>query len=410
MREIIGASLVFLCNEKCEVLQDYGVVFDEKILEVGDYESLVLKYPYLKTQFFENSILLPAFINPHIHFEFSNNVASFNYGSFANWLESVMKNRGAILQNCEIAIQNAINTQLKSGVGSVGAISSYLKEVNLLKSSPLNAVVFMEFLGSSYSLERLEIFETQFRDLKALENERFKIALALHAPYSVQKDMALSIIKLAKDSQSLLSTHFLESFEELEWLENSSGWFKSFYQKFLNQTNAQSLYKSVNEYIEMFKDTHTLFVHNQFASLKMLKKIKAQVKNAFLITCPVSNRLLSGKVLDLEKVKKANLNVSIATDGLSSNISLNFLDELRAFLFSQKPMPLLELAKITLLGATHYGAKALGLNNGEIKENKRADLSVFSFDESFTKEQAILQFLLHAKGVECLFLGGKKVI
>ncbi len=40
MQEIIGASLVFLCNEKCEVLEDYGVVFDEKIVEAGDYKNL----------------------------------------------------------------------------------------------------------------------------------------------------------------------------------------------------------------------------------------------------------------------------------------------------------------------------------------------------------------------------------
>ncbi|MCQ2779204.1 metal-dependent hydrolase, partial [Helicobacter pylori] len=92
MQEIIGASLVFLCNEKCEVLEDYGVVFDEKIVEVGGYQSLTLKHPHLKAQFFENSVLLPAFINAHTHFEFSNNKASFDYGSFSGWLGSVLNN------------------------------------------------------------------------------------------------------------------------------------------------------------------------------------------------------------------------------------------------------------------------------------------------------------------------------
>ncbi|MCQ2642803.1 adenosine deaminase [Helicobacter pylori] len=407
--QIIGASLVFLCNEKCEVLEDYGVVFDEKIVEIGDYQSLTLKYPNLKAQFFENSVLLPAFINAHTHFEFSNNKASFDYGSFSGWLGSVLNNGGAILENCQGAIQNAISTQLKSGVGSVGAISNHLIEVDLLKESPLSAVVFLEFLGSRYSLEKLKAFEAKFKELKDLEDKKLKAALAVHAPYSVQKDMALSVIQLAKDSQSLLSTHFLESLEELEWVENSKGWFENFYQHFLKESHFKSLYDGANDYIDMFKDTHTLFVHNQFASLEALKRIKSQVKNAFLITCPFSNRLLSGKALDLERTKEAGLSVSVATDGLSSNISLSLLDELRAFLLAHN-MPLLELAKIALLGATRHGAKALALNNGEIEANKRADLSVFGFNEKFTKEQAILQFLLHAKEVECLFLGGKRVI
>ncbi len=407
--QIIGASLVFLCNEKCEVLEDYGVVFDEKIVEIGDYQSLTLKYPHLKAQFFENSVLLPAFINAHTHFEFSNNKASFDYGSFSGWLGSVLNNGGAILENCQGAIQNAIAVQLKSGVGSVGAISNHLIEVNLLKESPLSAVVFLEFLGSSYSLEKLKAFEAKFKELKDLEDKKLKAALAVHAPYSVQKDMALSVIQLAKDSQSLLSTHFLESFEELEWVENSKGWFENFYQHFLKESHFKSLYKGANDYIDMFEDTHTLFVHNQFASLEVLKRIKSQVKNAFLITCPFSNRLLSGKALDLERIKEAGLSVSVATDGLSSNISLSLLDELRAFLLTHN-MPLLKLAKIALLGATRHGAKALALNNGEIEVSKRADLSVFNFGEKFTKEQAILQFLLHAKEVERLFLGGKRVI
>ncbi len=407
--QIIGASLVFLCNEKCEVLEDYGVVFDEKIVEVGDYQSLTLKYPHLKVQFFENSVLLPAFINAHTHFEFSNNKASFDYGSFSGWLGSVLNNGGAILENCQGAIQNAISTQLKSGVGSVGAISNHLIEANLLKESPLSAVVFLEFLGSSYSLEKLKAFEAKFKELKDLEDKKLKAALAVHAPYSVQKDMALSVIQLAKDSQSLLSTHFLESLEELEWVENSKGWFENFYQHFLKESHFKSLYEGANDYIDMFKDTHTLFVHNQFASLEALKRIKSQVKSAFLITCPFSNRLLSGKALDLERIKEAGLSVSVATDGLSSNISLSLLDELRAFLLTHN-MPLLKLAKIALLGATRHGAKALALNNGEIEVSKRADLSVFSFGEKFIKEQAVLQFLLHAKEVERLFLGGKRVI
>ncbi|RVZ23380.1 metal-dependent hydrolase, partial [Helicobacter pylori] len=133
-------------------------------------------------------------INAHTHFEFSNNKASFDYGSFSGWLGSVLNNGGAILENCQGAIQNAIIVQLKSGVGSVGAISNHLIEVNLLKESPLNAVVFLEFLGSSYSLEKLKAFEAKFKELKDLEDVKLKAALAVHAPYSVQKDMALSVI------------------------------------------------------------------------------------------------------------------------------------------------------------------------------------------------------------------------
>lgn len=55
-------------------------------------------------------------------------------------------------------------------MGSVGVIFNYLIEVNLLKESFLNVVVFLEFLGSSYFLEKLKVFEVKFKELKDLED------------------------------------------------------------------------------------------------------------------------------------------------------------------------------------------------------------------------------------------------
>lgn len=90
-------------------------------------------------------------------------------------------------------------------------------------------------------------------------------------------------------------------------------------------------------------------------------------------------------MLDLERIKEVGLSVSVVIDGLSFNILLSFLDELRVFLFIYN-MLLLELVKIVFLGVIRYGVKVLVLNNGEIEVNKRVDLSVFGFNEKFIKE------------------------
>lgn len=90
-------------------------------------------------------------------------------------------------------------------------------------------------------------------------------------------------------------------------------------------------------------------------------------------------------MLDLERIKEVGLSVSVVIDGLSFNILLSFLDELRVFLFFYN-MLLLELVKIVFLGVIRYGVKVLVLNNGEIEVNKRVDLSVFGFNEKFIKE------------------------
>ncbi|MCH3853111.1 amidohydrolase family protein, partial [Campylobacter jejuni] len=97
--------------------------------------------------------------------------------------------------------------------------------------------------------------------------------------------------------------------------------------------------------------------------------------------CAFSNRLLSQKTFDLKKALKSGLNIHLGTDGLSSNISLSILDEMRASLLVHTDFDLLKLAPKLLQMATLYPAKALNLNLGEIKQGKMADFSVFELGE-----------------------------
>ncbi|MCW1871493.1 amidohydrolase family protein, partial [Campylobacter jejuni] len=74
-------------------------------------------------------------------------------------------------------------------------------------------------------------------------------------------------------------------------------------------------------------------------------------------------------------------NIHLGTDGLSSNISLSLLDEMRANLLIHKNFDLLELASKLLQMVTLYPARALNLNLGELKKGKIADFSVFELGE-----------------------------
>ncbi|EIT3397224.1 amidohydrolase family protein, partial [Campylobacter jejuni] len=113
------------------------------------------------------------------------------------------------------------------------------------------------------------------------------------------------------------------------------------------------------------------------------------------------------KSLDLKTALKSGLNIHLGTDGLSSNISLSLLDEMRANLLIHKNFDLLELASKLLQMVTLYPARALNLNLGELKKGKIADFNVFELGEC-DKKQAPLQFILNAKEVDKLFIKGKE--
>ncbi|MDU7692856.1 MAG: aminofutalosine deaminase family hydrolase [Helicobacter sp.] len=398
--QILGASRVFLCDNDFNVAKDFGVVFDSKILEVGNYKELCLKYKNAKASFFDNSILMPSFSNPHIHFEFSGNNGTLELGDFGIWLRSVMKNRDYLMRHCEIHIERAIKEQLKSGVSAVGAISSYGLDIKLLAKSPLKVVLFNEILGSKEELidTLFSNFIARFEESKSFESPNFKPALAIHSPYSVHPKLAKKVLDL--ESNALISTHFLESSHERVFLDKNIGFFNSFYKDFLN---LKKPFYSADSFLDLFSShKKVLFAHCLFANEAEFKRI---FEMGFCISCPKSNKLLSNKMLEPSRLNTNKM--GIATDGKSSNNNLDFLDELRIALFASN-QDIATRANELILQATKINANALDLNSGEIKEGMDADFCIFNLD-CVDVQNLALHFILYAKAPHKMYINGKEI-
>lgn len=404
---IISAKYIFLCDEKFSILENKAFVFEDKILELGELEELKKRYPkakLIKTS--PNCVILPAFINPHTHLEFSANSTTLHFGEFLTWLKSVIKSRSMLNEQAkEELILTNIQKMQKSGIGTIGEISSFGSDLNpCVKASQngMRVIFFNEILGINEAQiqDKKQEFLTRFENSLKFKDEFFMPAISVHSAYSTHPELAKFAINLAKKQKLLISTHFLESKAENAWLKEAKGGFKEWFKNFT--PNPKPLYK-VGEFIQLFKGIRTLFTHCVY-----LKEMDLLDKNLHSIThCAFSNRLLSQKTFDLKKALKSGLNIHLGTDGLSSNISLSILDEMRANLLVHTNFDLLKLAPKLLQMATLYPAKALNLNLGEIKQGKIADFSVFELGEC-DKEQAPLQFILNAKEVQKLFIKGKE--
>ncbi|MCR2063493.1 aminofutalosine deaminase family hydrolase [Campylobacter helveticus] len=401
---IISASKMFLCDEKFSILEDFAFVFDEVILEFGKIEILKQKYPnakLIKTK--ANSLILPAFINPHTHLEFSANSYTLHFGDFFTWLKSVISSRQNLSQEVkDELITQTLNKMQKTGTSTIGEISSFGSDLESCAKHSMRVIYFNEILGTdkTQNLQKKEEFLKRFEKAMAYKDDLFIPAISIHSPYSTNLELAKFAISLAQKHQMLLSTHFLESKAENLWLKKSSGEFKQWLKNFT--PNPKPLYQ-INEYIELFRGLRTLFTHCVY-----LKEFELLDKNLHAIThCAFSNRLLSQKSLALKKALKSGLNIHLGTDGLSSNISLSMLDEMRTNLLIHKDFELNALAKKLLLMATLYPAKALNLNLGTLAVGKMADFSVFEVKEC-DNTQLPLQFILNAKEVQKLFIKGKE--
>ncbi|MFR1724892.1 amidohydrolase [Emergencia timonensis] len=99
---------------------------------------------------------------------------------------------------------------------------------------------------------------------------------------------------------------------------------------------------------------------------------------------PISNLKLASGISDAPKMMGMGINVAIGTDSVSSNNSLNFLEEVKAFATIAKIKakdPTVITPKQALRAATRNGALGQGRKNcGLIKEGFQADLIVLRTD------------------------------
>ncbi len=398
----LRADYILTVNEKYEILKDAEIVFDKKIISISKTTSKDSKY------LGKNSVIMPALINTHTHLEFSNNQTLLEYGDFMCWLNSVIDSREELFSDCKSeCFKNAIKEMKKSGVCAFGEISSTGNDLKYLKYSPLKVVYFNEIIGTNPAAADMiyQDFLGRLEESTKIANEKFKVGISIHSPYSVHPFLMRKIIDIAKKDNLPLQAHFMESKAERKWLDKGEGEFKIFFKKHFK--NAKPLIKPL-EFIEMFKNTNVNFIHCVHANEQELQKISEI--NANITHCPISNRLLNVGLLDLESVKNFSIPYSVATDGKSSNFSLNLFKEIRAALLMHTDLHPKYLAKDLIKAVTINAANSLGLNNGVLEEGKDADIITFKLPNKVKNLNLLpLQIILHTTKVDTLYINGKEV-
>jgi aminodeoxyfutalosine deaminase len=406
--KIISANWLVTCDENNSIIENGAVVFDDKIKDIDSLSNIEKKYPNIEIENLgENSVLMPGLINSHVHLEFSGNTTTLKYGNFYSWLNSVIKHREDLINKASTKlISTKLDRMKKTGTTTIGAISSYSYDLDACVKTPINTVFFCEVIGSKGDM--IDTLFADFKDrlniAKKYKSSTFIPAIAIHSPYSVHPFLVRETLRLAREEELPVSSHFLESREEFEWLHKDEGSFVEFFKNFLNQEKAVS---KPMEFLNLFSNIKNLsFTHCVEASSDDLEKIESL--GASINHCVTSNRFLNNSKLDLSKLSK--IPFTIGTDGLSSNNSLSMFDELRNALMAHYDKNILDFSTQLLKAATINASRALGLNKGAIIKDLDADMITFSLpDKIEEKEDLAMQIILHTKFVDKIIIGGEFV-
>jgi len=151
-------------------------------------------------------------------------------------------------------------------------------------------------------------------------------------------------------------------------------------------------------------------IHSPYSTHPILARNALDIarKKGYVVSTPVSNRLLGIGRLEIENIDKTMLN--LGTDGLSSNISLNLWDEMRAALMMHFKGDLTKLAPLLIKMSTSNAANALNINCGEISKDKFADFIVCQVQDDLENiEDIALELILHTKFTKATYIAGEKI-
>ncbi len=366
----------------------YLAVQGDTIVEIGFQKDLPVGFAENhECEITNNSICLPGFINSHIHlsYEFYKGLNS-SIGQL-NWLyELVQISRGQdSAQKLQIA-QTNLESAICSGTTCIVENTPFVESFQALHDSRIKALIGLEVFGNNVE-QANEIFENSLQRFESLASKfgrsNLDFTFSPHSIYNVSAPLLTRLSQWTKQQNKQLLLHLAEfAFEnELTQQGCSPAELKSFHEKLQVAQASSAGLKGVSpvQYLAQLGclGPHLLATHLIQTSPRDLQLLSEYAVSA--VSCPRSNSYLMNGSANLAEMYEQGLIVSFATDGLSSNLSLSLLEEIKTAWFLQRSNSFAVNAKKLFEGITINPAKQLGLEKkiGSLAKGKKADFVQF---------------------------------
>lgn len=224
------------------------------------------------------------------------------------------------------------------------------------------------------------------------------VVVYAHSIYTISEDQFYAMVKFANDKGYPFSIHLSETLKEV------------------GDCTVEHKELTPPGYIESlgFLDRPCLCyhcVHMDKDDIQILADYGASVA-----TCPSSNIKLASGIAPIYAMQNKGINICIGTDGVASNNCLDMFKEMFLVATLSKVSlydPSVITAKEVLEMATINGARALGVNSGEIEVGRNADIILIDLNSPHMQPSTniISNLVYSARGSDVYFtmVGGKVV-
>ncbi len=365
---IKNATILTMESDKPEFVDANLGIKGNKIAFIGDIPNNFKAVTEIDGR---GRVVLPGLINSHSHIAMSLMRHYADDLPFWTWLNDRIMPLEHKLTGPDIYAGSmlSIAEMIRSGITTFADMYFFVDEIAQavsetgIRANLSRGLVFNSPEDLSKIDESIEIFHKWNNS----NDERIKIDLGPHAPYTCGPEYLKEISKIAGDLDVGIHIHISESRREVEEIY-------SLYKKspveyvrdcgiFENRTYAAHCVKVTDDDIAILANNNVSVMNNPGSNLKF--------GNGF---APISKMLVAG------------INVSLGTDGPASNNNLNMFEEMNLTALVNKAAdhsPTSVPAYTALKMATINGAKALGIDKevGTVTVGKKADLMLIDMNK-----------------------------
>lgn len=343
----------------------------------------------------KGNLLMPGFVNTHAHTAMTILRGIKDDASLQDWLfENVVPREGKLTdEDVYWGQMLGIAEYVRNGITAME--ENYFNFNGMTKAIAKTGIRARVSVGAKVCTpENYDCYadlKSQYDIIKANTNENLvKVSCFAHAIYTTSEEKFYDILRFAKDYDLPLGIHLAETLKEVgDCTQQHQGLTPAGYLENLGYLDRPCLCAHC---VHMDKD-----------DLQILADYGASVS-----TCPSSNIKLASGIAPIYAMQNKGINVTIGTDGVASNNSLDMFKEMFLVATLSKVSlydPAVVSAREVLQMATINGAKALGLNSGEIKAGKNADIILVNLTEPHMQpcDNIISNLVYSAKGSDVYF-------
>ena len=332
-----------------------------------------------KEKRFYRGAIVPGFINTHCHIELSHLVGKFRKGSgMAGFIDQINALRESSGKEERVeCIRKWMDILWNQGVSAMGDISNCDESFSVKAISPLYTRTFLEVFGTE-PRDVPAVMESVRGLQKSASGYGLDAAPVPHSCYTMSPELLTASAADALKS-GFLSYHSQESPEEEEMIATGSGALYENRKKLGMSTPPVTGKSSLLYFLDRLKkvhpapfDEHILLVHEVCMTEEAADAAKDAMNNLFIALCPMSNLFIHNQLPSIAMMRRKGLKLTVGTDSLSSNDTLDMVRELYCIHKANPDIPFGEILSWACLN----GAEFLGKSDllGSIVPGKKPGL------------------------------------